>query len=312
MDEALVERFLHRLAVERRLSPLTVDAYRRDLQRFQSFATTRAIPDWPQVDAATVRAFVAARHREGLGGRSLQRTLSALRGFFAFLLTEGVVAANPAKGVAAPKTARKLPEALDVDQTGSLLNAKPKGPLETRDHAIMELMYSSGLRLAELVGLDLDALDLVDGMVTVTGKGRKTRRVPVGRAAREALQAWLRERHVLAAPEARAVFVSKHGKRLSPRSIQSRLKRAAVLRGLPADLHPHMLRHSFATHLLESSGDLRAVQELLGHANISTTQVYTHLDFQHLARIYDDAHPRAVKRKDGTTGGTGARGTKEK
>lgn len=288
-----VERFLNHLRSERRLSPHTVAAYRRDLAHLIAFRDAQAISDWGEVNIHHVRAFVAARHRSGLSGRSLQRELSALRTFFTFLAREGVVSHNPGAEVTAPKSPRRLPKALDVDQMQRLLTVHGDDPLALRDRAMLELTYSSGLRLAELIGLDLGDVDRNDAVVRVVGKGSKARVVPVGSKALEALAAWLRCRGGMAAPEEQALFVGKGGGRLSPRAVQERFRRHALVQGLPVSVHPHMLRHSFASHLLESSGDLRAVQELLGHADLGTTQVYTHLDFQHLADVYDRTHPRA-------------------
>jgi integrase/recombinase XerC len=219
-----------------------------------------------------------------------------VRSFCRFLLREGVLRSNPCGDVRAPKAARRLPGTLDADQMGRLLEAAPENSLQVRDLAIMELLYSSGLRLSELVGLDLPDLDLADRTVRVLGKGRKERIVPVGRKAVAAVQAWLAERQALAAGGTAAVFVGRNGRRLGARAIQLRVAEAARRQGVPVGVHPHLFRHSFASHLLESSGDLRGVQELLGHANISTTQVYTHLDFQHLAKVYDKAHPRARRK----------------
>jgi integrase/recombinase XerC len=296
-----LDRFLAHLGGERGLSPRTVDAYARDLGAFVDFCAGRGVQDWKAVDAHQVRAFVAHGHGQGLGGRSLQRRLSALRTLYAYLAREGAATHSPAEGVRAPKVPRRLPEVLDVDQMGALLRARGADPLALRDHAMWELLYSSGLRLAELVGLDLGALDLSDHSVRVLGKGAKTRVVPVGSKAREALERWLAARPGLAAMDERAVFVGRRGRRLGPRAVQLRLREWAVKQGL-GPVHPHLLRHSMATHLLESSGDLRAVQEMLGHADIATTQVYTHLDFQHLAQVYDQAHPRAHRQSDPSTG----------
>lgn len=294
---AWVEDFLTHLEHERRLSPQTRLSYRRDLGQLMHFCEQRQIPHWDALDIHAVRQYVAWRHRNGLSGRSLQRELSALRSFFNYLLREDRVRLNPADGVSAPRSARKLPKTLDVDQVSQLLEPGPdEGPLALRDQAMMELFYSSGLRLSELVGLDLQDVDLKDGTVVVTGKGNKTRIVPVGRYARRAIEDWLPVRAGWAKAGQLALFVSRQGGRLGPRSVQQRLRDWAVRRGLPEHLHPHKLRHSFASHVLESSGDLRAVQELLGHADISTTQIYTHLDFQHLAKVYDQAHPRARRR----------------
>jgi len=291
-----VEHFLHYLAIERRLSPHTLSNYRRDLKQARDFFAHQGLSDWPQATAHHLRALVAARHRAGIGGRSLQRLLSALRSFYRYLLREGAVGANPAQGIRAPKAPRRLPKALDVDQTAQLLNWNSDEPLAIRDRAIMELMYSSGLRLNEVIQLDAPDIDLKDATVRVTGKGRKVRVVPVGRHARDALNAWLKVRRDLPGQES-ALFLNRKGGRLSPRTVQQRLQQWGATRGLPARLHPHMLRHSCASHVLESSGDLRAVQELLGHADIATTQIYTHLDFQHLAKVYDNAHPRAKKKR---------------
>jgi integrase/recombinase XerC len=291
-----LEHYLRHLRAERGLSPRTEREYRADLLGFTDHCRAQGLTDWRDVDEQRVRAWCAARHRTGLSGRSLQRKLSAVRSFFDYLLREGLLGANPARGVRAPRSPRKLPRTVDVDRLGALLDAEAGGALELRDRAMMELMYSSGLRLAELVGLDLERLDLADATVRVTGKGRKTRIVPVGATACERLREWLSVRATLAEPAEPALFVSRGGRRISPRSVQVRMRRWALRHGT-AGLHPHMLRHSFASHLLESSGDLRAVQELLGHADISTTQVYTHLDFQHLAAVYDQAHPRARRRR---------------
>ncbi|PZN31390.1 MAG: tyrosine recombinase XerC [Proteobacteria bacterium] len=289
-------RFLTHLATERRLAAHTSVNYRRDLQRFVAFCDRQGIAHWRDVDAGHVRAFAAADFRAGQSPRSIQRRLSALRSFFEYLLRERVLVANPARGVQAPKAGRRLPETLDVDRMAQLLDAEPPGAeteLGVRDKAIMELFYSSGLRLAELIGLQLHDVDLRDRTVRVTGKGNKTRIVPLGRQAAQALTKWLEQRPAMAPAGERALFVSRLGRPLSARTVQVRVAQWARHLGLGTRVHPHLFRHSFATHLLESSQDLRGVQELLGHANISTTQVYTHLDFQHLAKIYDAAHPRA-------------------
>jgi len=250
------------------------------------------------MDVHTVRKLVARLHRQGLKGNSIARLLSSLRSLFNYLLREGEARLNPAEGVPAPKSTRSLPKALDVDQVNHLLNFDDNTPLGSRDRAMFELLYSSGLRLSELVGLDVNDIDYRDSLVRVTGKGSKQRVVPVGRMAIHASQAWLRHREAMADVGETALFVNRHGKRLSARSVQQRLDRCGLRQGLNSRVHPHRLRHSFASHMLESSGDLRAVQELLGHADISTTQIYTHLDFQHLAKVYDAAHPRA-RRKSG-------------
>jgi len=261
------------------------------------FVNTQQLNKWQELDGRQIRSFVAWRHRQGIGGRSLQRNLSATRAFYRYLIGEDVAQHNPEEGVKAPKSPKNLPKMLDVDQAAQLLEIDNKDTLANRDKAILELIYSSGLRLSELVMLDIDSLDLTDAVVTVVGKGKKTRAVPIGKHARNAIKQWLKCRDKMANNEEPALFVSQRGSRISRRSIQQRLKQWAMKQGLTNHVNPHMLRHSFASHLLESSGDLRAVQELLGHADISTTQVYTHLDFQHLANVYDDAHPRAHKKK---------------
>ncbi|HHM04209.1 MAG TPA: tyrosine recombinase XerC [Gammaproteobacteria bacterium] len=293
-------RFIHHLRTERVLSPRTADSYRRDLGKFTRYAAEQQFPGWAGLNAHHLRAFIAAQHRAGLDGRSLQRLLSALRTFFDYLIRERLIQHNPATGIRAPKTKRRLPKNLDVDRIQQLFAAtSDTGPLKVRDRAMLELLYSSGLRLAELVALDLSRLRLDNAEVTVTGKGSKTRIVPVGRQACKALRHWLRVRQELAAANEPALFVSRRGRRLSHRAVQQRLRDWGIKQGLPENLHPHLLRHSCASHLLESSADLRAVQELLGHADLGTTQVYTHLNYQHLANIYDRAHPRARKKKPG-------------
>jgi integrase/recombinase XerC len=300
MSEALaggVTRFLRSLRDERRLSPHTESAYGRDLAVLVEYCDAQGISDWGALDSQHMRSFAAQCHRRGLSPRSVQRRLSAARSLFRHLVREGELSRDPAADVQAPRARKRLPVTLDADAMAKLLEFRTDGRLGVRDKAIMELLYSSGLRLSELLGLDLPDLDLRDRTVRVLGKGRKARIVPVGRHAAEALSRWLRERTTLADVGETAVFVGTNGRRLGPRIVQRRIARWARLQGLPEHVHPHMFRHSFASHLLESSGDLRAVQELLGHANISTTQVYTHLDFQHLARIYDAAHPRAKRKR---------------
>lgn len=290
--------FLRHIEVERRLSPLTCENYARDLERFAVWCVAQKLAQWPQLKAAHIRQFVAYLHRHGLGGRSIQRLLSATRTFYEFLLRENLATDNPALGIRAPKSPKKLPATLDPDALSQLLDGAPTDDdpwLAARDRALFELIYSAGLRLAETVSLDLDAIDLRAGEVIVIGKGRKTRQVPVGSKAIVAIGDWLPLR-ATAAGDSRALFIDRKGERIKPRAVQDRLARAGRVKGVPVRLHPHLLRHSFATHLLESSGDLRAVQELLGHADIATTQIYTHLDFQHLAQVYDQAHPRAKKR----------------
>jgi integrase/recombinase XerC len=293
-----LERFCRHLTHERRLSPRTVTSYRRDLEQALGWCRNHAIDNWSGLSQHQVRHYLSWRHRQGLSGKSLQRELSALRSLFRYLLRENVAEHNPAQGVRAPKSQRKLPPTLDADQLGRLLDVSECDALELRDLAVLELLYSCGLRLAELVSVNLPDLDFEDATLEVTGKGAKTRRLPVGRQALAAVRAWLGVRAGIAREGESALFVSQRGTRLSPRAVQQRLQRWALRRGAPRALHPHLLRHSFASHLLESSGDLRAVQELLGHADIGTTQIYTHLDFQHLAEIYDRAHPRARRRKE--------------
>jgi integrase/recombinase XerC len=296
VDRSLIDAYLKHLGTERRLSPHTASNYARDLRALADYMERGGLPDWSKVDSQHVRMFAARAHAGGLAPRSVQRRLSAVRGFFNYLLRERVVTSNPAVEIRAPKASQRLPGTLDVDQINQLLDIPADDALAVRDRAIMELFYSSGLRLDELVGLDVSQLDLPDRTVRVLGKGRKTRVVPVGRKAVDALRGWLKERVTLADTEATALFVGRNGARLKHRAIQLRIAYWARRKGLPTHVHPHLFRHSFATHLLESSKDLRGVQELLGHADISTTQVYTHLDFAHLARTYDASHPRA-KRK---------------
>ncbi|MFM8330347.1 MAG: tyrosine recombinase XerC [Candidatus Methylumidiphilus sp.] len=296
--QALLDRYLEKLETQRRASAHTVDAYRHDLREFAAYCGKTKLDSWEQVREPHIRAHIAARHRDDkLGSRSLQRELSAIRSFFEFLLGERHLKLNPARGIRAPKAPRTLPKPLDVDQMASLLEAQQDDALETRDVAMWELFYSSGLRLSELTNLNRADLDLDGGSVFVrSGKGQRDRYVPVGSKACAALHIWLAARPAYAAAEEPALFVSQRGKRIAPHSVQQRLERWRIKNGMDARVHPHKLRHSFASHMLEGSGDLRAVQELLGHANISTTQIYTHLDFQRLAAVYDQAHPRAKKR----------------
>lgn len=296
--EALADigRFGAHLAGERRMSPHTVSNYLREVRALAGWCDAQRIASWQSLDSQHLRLFAARSHAGGLAPRSVQRRLSAVRGFFRWLQRERALRGNPAVDVRAPKARRPLPVTVDADQMSRLLDIRDTSPLALRDRALMELLYSSGLRLAELVGLDLTDLDLADRTVRVTGKGRKGRIVPVGRKAIEALQAWLAVRPAIAPADERAVFTGRGGRRIGPRAVQARVAWWARRQGLPVHLHPHLFRHSFASHILESSQDLRGVQELLGHADIATTQVYTHLDFQHLARIYDQAHPRARRK----------------
>ena len=316
-----LDKFFTHLSDERRCSPHTLESYRQALNKLTVFCAQHAIDDWQALTSHQVRVLAAAQHRTGLSARSIQHLLSVVRSFCDYLVREGVLPSNPAVGVRAPKSPRKLPKTLDVDQMGRLLEPqmgrllepqagnppKPNTPsnklqiLQIRDLAILELLYSSGLRLSELTNLECTDLDLADAVVRVVGKGNKTRIVPVGRYAMAVLKHWLQHRSSLvpAALESQgeaALFVGARGIRLTPRAVQLRVRQWAAIHGSVGHVHPHMLRHSFASHLLESSGDLRAVQELLGHADLSTTQIYTHLDFQHLASVYDSTHPRAKKR----------------
>jgi len=293
-----IEKFLGHLGLERRLSPLTCRHYGRDLAAFYRYCREQGLDGWSGVDDEHVRSFSAACYRRGLAPRSIQRRLSAIRMFFRYLRREKQVAANPAQDIRAPKAGKRLPENLDADRMARLLDIEGDGPIVARDRAILELLYSSGLRLAELTGLDVDGVDIADATVRVTGKGSKERVLPVGRHALKALSIWRKERALLADPAEPALFVSKRGTRLKPRSVQARVAYWGKKQGIDMKVYPHLFRHSFATHLLESSHDLRGVQELLGHANIGTTQVYTHLDFQHLAQIYDRTHPRARRKSD--------------
>lgn len=294
-----IDEYLTELRVARRSSPHTVSNYARDLKAVARSATDRDIHSWQGLSSADVRAIVAEQHREGISGRSLARRLSALRGLFNFMLERRLCASNPAQDILAPKDKKALPATLAPEEVSRLLAQNLNDPMICRDLAMFELMYSSGLRLAELVSIDLADLDLSVGQVRVTGKGGKVRDLPVGEHAIDAINKWLGYRRSLPGADERAVFLSSRGKRIAPRTVQMRLKKLAESQGLDRDCYPHMLRHSFASHLLESSGDLRAVQELLGHADISTTQIYTHLDFQHLAKVYDESHPRA--RRDRVT-----------
>ena len=296
MDETL-DRFIQMLRSERYYSAHTLSNYRRDLERFAAQLRARGIEDWRQVGHDEVGAYAARRFREGRKSRTIARELSAIRSFYRHLVRHGLVADNPARDVRAPKADKPLPKTCDAESLDRLLRLDDDAdPLLVRDLAIFELIYSSGLRLAELVGIDLDDLDLRARRLTVTGKGGKTRQLPVGRKAVTAIERWLEHRPGIARGDEQALFVSRHGRRISPRNVQSRLAALIRRRALEQNLSPHVLRHSFATHLLESSADLRAVQELLGHANIATTQIYTHLDFQHLAQAYDAAHPRARRK----------------
>ncbi len=286
-----IDAFLEHLRVERQSSAHTLEAYRRDLAALVDFAQGR---DLITLRSDDIRAFIAREHRRGLAPKSLQRRLSACRSLYRWLLKQGRIAALPTAGVRAPKAPRKLPQVLDVDEAVQLVEVATDAPLGQRDRAVLELLYSSGLRLSELCALHWHDLDFEQGLVSVLGKGSKQRLVPVGSHARRALQDWREQSHGTIGD---FVFPGRGGKQISPRAIQLRMKQIALRQGVLKRIHPHLLRHSFASHVLESSGDLRGVQELLGHADIATTQIYTHLDFQHLAKVYDAAHPRARRKR---------------
>ncbi len=289
----IAEDFLAWLTHERRLAALTLKHYRRDLDTLEELTGDRAVSALQHAD---LRRFVAQLHGRGLSPKSLARLLSAWRGFFDHAQRNGLIDHNPVDGVRAPKGAKRLPETLSPDEACRLVAIEDDTPAGMRDRALFELAYSCGLRVSELVGLDIGAVDLAQGEVRVTGKGSKTRIVPVGQAARDAIERWLAVRATQPGAELDALFLSARGKRFTARAVQTQIKLRGMQQGITQDVHPHMLRHSFASHVLQSSGDLRAVQEMLGHASIASTQVYTHLDFQHLAKVYDAAHPRA-KRK---------------
>ncbi|NEZ03514.1 tyrosine recombinase XerC [Wenzhouxiangella sp. XN201] len=294
--QAAITAFLRHGADEAGLSPATIEAYRRDLTALEAWCRERDLGEVEAITQADIRGFAASEHRRGLSPRSIQRRLSGLRRFFRHLRREGVVSDDPVQGVRAPRVRRKLPEVLDIDQVLALLDIPEENELATRDRAMLELFYASGLRVSELAGLTWDRLDLGEGLVRVLGKGRRERLVPVGRHAVRALKQWQRVHASVAGLQQPRIFTSLKGRSLGVRAIQKRVAYWSQRQGLDQRVHPHQLRHSFASHILESSGDLRAVQELLGHANLSTTQIYTHLDFQHLAKVYDETHPRAKKK----------------
>ncbi len=292
-----ISAFLHYLAQEKRMSLHTVTNYQRDLKRLLAFCEQHKLSSWTALKISHIRQFIAELHQRDLSGKTIQRALSAIRSLYRYLIREGLADLNPAQAVQAPKSKKRLPSTLDVDQMNGLLDiAVIDSVISYRDRAMMELFYSSGLRLAELTGLDIRDVDFSDQLVYVTGKGNKSRVIPVGKKAISALYDWLEKRTQWASFEQTALFVGKQGRRLGERSIQKRLHYWGKKQGISDRVHPHRLRHAFASHMLESSGDLRAVQELLGHADISTTQIYTHVDFQHLAKVYDTAHPRAKKK----------------
>ncbi|NND65306.1 MAG: tyrosine recombinase XerC [Gammaproteobacteria bacterium] len=293
--EAQIERFLGYLHSARRLSEHTVSNYRRDLKALVHYCDQNDLSHWSQINSFQLQLFSAQAHRQGFSPRSIRRRMSAVRSFFRYLVNDGQLENNPAIGVTTPKVHRDLPEVIDVDRINALLDfSDDQSPIARRDKAMMELFYSSGLRLAELVGLNVGDVDDASGTARVLGKGQKERIVPVGRRALDSLKVWLNVRvDWVGDDDELALFITRRGQRITPRSVQLRVKHWAKRHGIDVNLYPHLFRHSFASHLLESSGDLRAVQELLGHANVSTTQIYTHLDFQHLAHIYDQSHPRA-------------------
>ena len=294
---AEIEVFLSYLESVKQYSPHTLKGYQRDLEKLSEYLSTNDRQDWKNVNEHDIRTFINSERRRGLSPRSIQRLLSSCRTFHEHLLTEGKIKLNPAKNIVSPKSAQLLPKAMDADLVQRLLDFKPKGMIEIRDKAIAELLYSSGLRLSEICKLDLEDLDLKERTCVVTGKGNKTRMVPVGTKAIQSLRDWIIYRNELLESketQTNALFLNNKGSRISARSIQLRLEKLCLQRGLPG-INPHMLRHSFASHVLESSGDLRAVQEMLGHSDIGTTQIYTKLDFQHLSKVYDKAHPRAKK-----------------
>ena len=298
----VVDAFIHYLKVERQLSAHTLSSYQRDLTQAIEYFTElddrsdEKIESWQQINSHQYRAYVARQHRKNLSGKTIQRQLSSLRRLYEYLIKEQLASNNPLKGISAPKSGRKLPKAPDIEQLEQLFHEVDSDPLRVRDRAMFELFYSSGLRLSELTNIDCIDIKLQEHQLRVLGKGSKERELPIGKKAIQALKLWLKIRGELAKADEQAMFVSRFGTRISQRGVQQRLEKMAIDQGLPIHLHPHMLRHAFASHLLESSGDLRAVQELLGHADISTTQIYTHLNFQHLAEVYDKAHPRAKKK----------------
>lgn len=291
-----IAQFMEHLRSERHYSSHTLSNYLRDLTRFADVSKTQRLTSLTHITPSHIRQLVAQVHRQGLGGKSIARMLSAIRSFFTFAMGLQWMTTNPADGIAAPKSPKKLPKTLDVDQAAQFVNVSADSELALRDAALLELIYSSGLRLSEAVGANTDDIDWAQAIILVRGKGSKERLLPIGSHAMKALKAWLGLRSQWASADEPALFISKRGTRITQRAVQLRMQQLSVTQGMDTPVHPHMLRHSFASHMLESSGDLRLVQELLGHANISTTQVYTHLDFQHLAKVYDQAHPRARKK----------------
>ncbi|MCX4027405.1 tyrosine recombinase XerC [Endozoicomonas sp. SM1973] len=304
MLKQTLQEYYKYLGIERQLAKHTLDNYQRDLNKLAVWLDSQQCPGWERVTPQLLRHYLSQLKHDGLDHRSIQRHLSSIRSFYSFYCSKHSSQQNPTLALQAPKASKKLPQLLDVDQIAQLLNTTPDNPLLIRDHAILELFYSSGLRLNELSQLDISGIDLNQQQVTVVGKGSKTRLVPIGSYACNRLKKWLTTRSLLAKQGESALFVSKLGSRISNRQIQNRVKYFAQLMGLPGNLHPHMLRHSFATHLLEGSGNLRAIQELLGHSDISTTQVYTHVDFNQLSNVYDSSHPRARRKESSTSSNT--------
>jgi integrase/recombinase XerC len=294
--------FFRFLRSEKQFSPHTLKAYQRDISRLVGFIDAQRITAWDLLDEQHIRQFVSQLHRQGMGSKSIQRLLSSLRRLFRYLQINHLISSNPAAHVRAPRAERRLPEVMHPQQLQQLLNTRTEQPLELRDHAILELLYAGGLRLSELISLDLQDIDWSARQLQVLGKGRKQRHCPFGRAAETALKKWLKCRENLAKGSEQALFVSKTGNRLSASSIRARIHKLCREKGIEQRVYPHLMRHSFASHMLEASQDLRAVQELLGHAHLKTTQIYTHLDFQQLAKTYDAAHPRALKGRSRTTG----------
>ena len=291
----LIEEYKKFISFEKRLSPSSVKSYLRDINELLKLDKNKKLDSYTLED---IRKNISILHSKGLGGKSLSRVISSWRGLFNFLIHKYNFKKNPTIGIKAPKSKKLLPQTLSVDQTLKLVDIKDDSFLGIRDHAILELFYSSGLRLSELVNINKNDINFKDGIISVIGKGNKERVIPLGSFASKAIKKWLSLRDNIGglASETEILFLRKNGKKLSPRAIQYRLKFWAIKQGIPENIHPHLLRHSFASHLLQSSQDLRAVQDLLGHANISTTQIYTHLDFQHLSKIYDKSHPRAKKK----------------
>ncbi|WP_094751302.1 tyrosine recombinase XerC [Psychromonas sp. CD1] len=292
-----VDNYLNHIASQRGLSPITIQNYSRNLAEFIRLLAPQKIKSWQDLNSDHVRMIIKELHQKGIKSRSIATKISALRSFLEFLVQDEVLTFNPAKGIVTPKLDKPLPKNISVDEVFQLLNIKEDDPLSLRDQCMMELMYSSGLRLSELVGINLKDLKLRESEVMVLGKGSKQRLLPITKKAVSSLKAWLKVRPDFCSSNEQALFVSKQKKRISARNVQMRMEKWGLQQQLPSHLNPHKLRHSFATHMLESSGNLRAVQSLLGHANLSTTQVYTHLDFQHLAEVYDKAHPRAKRKK---------------